>query len=111
MLDRLSEFRVMWLLVLFDLPTDTKQNRREAALFRKLLLGDGFQMFQFSIYLRHCPSKENAKVHIQRVKNNIPKYGKIGILCITDKQFASMELFYGKNPAEKKLEPIQLELF
>lgn len=68
MLDRLNEYRIMWVLVLFDLPTDTKKQRHAASKFRKELLSDGFTMFQFSIYLRHCPSIENADVHIKRVK-------------------------------------------
>lgn len=108
---RISEYRVMWILVFFDLPTDTKKDRKNYATFRKKLLQDGFNMFQFSIYTRHCPSAENADVHIQRIKKSLPEYGEVGILCITDKQFASIELFYGKK--EKPLTPPsqQLELF
>ena len=69
---RFSEYRIMWVLVLFDLPTETKKDRKDYALFRKRLLQDGFTMFQFSIYLRHCPSAENADVHIRRVQNILP---------------------------------------
>lgn len=98
-------------MVLFDLPTETKKERKIYALFRKNLLKDGFTMFQFSIYLRHCPSKDNADVHIKRVKTELPENGHVGILCITDKQFGDMELFYGKKPAEKKGQVQQLELF
>jgi CRISPR-associated protein Cas2 len=101
----------MWVMVLFDLPTETKKERKIYALFRKKLLKDGFTMFQFSIYLRHCPSKDNADVHIKRVKNELPVNGHVGILCITDKQFGEMELFFGKKPAEKKEQVQQLELF
>ena len=54
-------------------------------------------MFQFSIYVRHCASSENATVHINRVKSFLPEYGQVGIMCITDKQFAAIELFYGKK--------------
>lgn len=109
--NRISEYRVMWILVFFDLPTETKKDRKNYAAFRKKLLQDGFNMFQFSIYTRHCPSAENADVHIQRVKKSLPEYGEVGILCITDKQFAGIELFYGKK--EKTLSPPsqQLELF
>ena len=46
----------MWVLVLFDLPTETKRDRKASADFRKKLIQDGFTMFQFSIYVRHCPS-------------------------------------------------------
>ena len=110
-MERLSEYRIMWVMVLFDLPTETKKERKIYALFRKKLLKDGFTMFQFSIYLRHCPSKDNADVHIKRVKNELPANGHVGILCITDKQFGEMELFFGKKPAEKKEQVQQLELF
>ena len=50
---RLNEYRIMWVLVLFDLPTETKKERKAYADFRKKMLKDGFTMFQFSIYLRH----------------------------------------------------------
>lgn len=101
----------MWVLVFFDLPTTTKVERKTATKFRKKLLDNGFSMFQFSIYLRNCPSRENAQVHIQRVKNALPKYGKISILCITDKQFGNMELFYGKKKTTLPPTTQQLELF
>lgn len=101
----------MWVLVLFDLPTETKRDRKIYAKFRKNLLQDGFDMFQFSIYLRHCPSAENADVHIRRVKNMLPDTGKVGILRITDKQFGDMEIFYGKDTAKLPCPTQQLELF
>lgn len=110
-MERFSEYRIMWVLVFFDLPTETKKDRKVYADFRKKLQNNGFTMFQFSIYLRHCPSRENAEVHIKRVKNALPEHGQVGILCITDKQFGQMELFQGKK--EKSLTPPsqQLELF
>jgi CRISPR-associated protein Cas2 len=101
----------MWVMVLFDLPTGTKKEQKVAAKFRKDLLGDGFTMFQFSIYLRHCPSFENAQVHIARVKANLPELGKIGIISITDKQFGDMEIYIGKKQAERPQVEQQLELF
>lgn len=107
----LSEYRVMWILVFFDLPTETKKDRRAYADFRKNLQRDGFTMFQFSIYVRHCASRENAEVHIKRVKSIIPEYGQVGILCITDKQFDGIELFYGKKASKPDVEWQQLELF
>ena len=101
----------MWLLVLFDLPTETKKDIREYTKFRKRLIQDGFTMFQFSIYLRHCPSAENADVHIRRVKNMLPQYGKVGIMRVTDKQFAEMELFDCQHRAPLEQPVRQLELF
>ena len=108
---RLNQYRIMWVMVLFDLPTETKKERKVSATFRKKLIDDGFTMFQFSIYLRHCPSKENAEVHIKRVKSFLPEMGDIGIFCVTDKQFGMMELFYGKEIEAKQIGWQQLELF
>ena len=108
---RFSEYRIMWVLVFFDLPTDTKKARKEYALFRKQLLQDGFTMFQFSMYVRHCPSAENADVHIKRVKRILPPCGHVGIMRVTDKQFGEMEIFSGKQAAATKPPVQQLELF
>ena len=110
-MDRFSEYRIMWVLVFFDLPTDTKKERKAAAEFRKQLLSDGFVMFQFSIYIRHCASKENMQVHINRIKKCIPDKGKVGIIGITDKQFGDMEIFIGKKETSPEHGGLQLELF
>lgn len=101
----------MWIFIFFDLPTDTKKDRKIAANFRKNLIGDGFVMFQFSIYIRNCPSMENAQVHIKRVKKILPKKGRVGILSITDKQFSDMELFIGQESDSHPAIGQQLELF
>ena len=110
-MDRLSEYRVMWVLVLFDLPTETKADKKMYAKFRKQIMADGFTMFQFSIYLRHCASRENAEVHVNRVKNIVPERGNIGILTITDKQFCTIEIFRGKKKEKPQTPYQQLELF
>jgi len=110
-MERFSEYRIMWVLVLFDLPTETKKEKKAYTDFRKRLITDGFTMFQFSIYIRHCPSRENAEVHIKRVKGFLPEDGQVGVLCITDKQFGQMELFQGKKEKEKSTPYQQLELF
>jgi CRISPR-associated protein Cas2 len=108
---RLNAYRIMWVMVFFDLPTETKRERREAALFRKNLMKDGFTMFQYSIYIRHCPSHENANVHIKRVKSFLPDTGFVVVFTITDKQFGMMELFNKSKPADRPETPQQLELF
>ena len=54
-MDRFSEYRIMWVLVLFDLPTETKKERKAYADFRKRIMADGFTMFQFSIYFVIAP--------------------------------------------------------
>jgi len=109
--ERLNAYRIMWLLVMYDLPTETAADRKNAQKFRKDILKDGFQMFLFSKYIRHCVSKENADVHVARVKRILPPHGTIGILRITDKQFGEMEVFTNKREVSKNPIVQQLEMF
>lgn len=108
---RFNAYRNMWVMVLFDLPTETKKERRTAQQFRKSLQSNGFIMFQFSIYIRFCQSAENADVHTKRVKGLLPEKGKVGIFGITDKQFGRMEIFHGMKKAPETPVSQQLELF
>ena len=110
-MDRFSEYRVMWVLVLFDLPTETKKEKKAYVDFRKNLQIVGFMMFQFSIYVRLFVCSENVAVHVKRVKSFLPEHGNVGIMCITDKQFGNIELFYGKKTVEVNTPGQQLELF
>lgn len=108
---RYEAYRNMWLFVFYDLPTTTKKERKAYQDFRDHIMADGFTMFQFSIYLRHTPSRENAEVHIKRVKSFLPKMGRVGILRVTDKQFEQMIMFEGQHPTPLPPTPQQLELF
>lgn len=101
----------MWIIVMFDLPTDTKEARRAYHEFRKVLLNDGFAMLQFSIYARHSPSEENTVVHENRVKTFLPDDGEVRLLKITDKQFERMKVFNGKIRKATEKAPEQLTFF
>ena len=108
---RLNSYRIMWIFVFFDLPTTTKAERRNAALFRKGLEKDGFSMMQFSVYIRHCASIESCEVHIKRVKSLLPSSGIVSILSVTDKQFGGITNFWGKIERKREGNPLQLEIF
>jgi CRISPR-associated protein Cas2 len=101
----------MWVVAMFDLPTDTKRARKDYALFRKMLLSDGFAQMQYSVYIRHCPSKENAEVHMARIRHSLPPAGEVRVLSITDKQFERMRVFWGKKRRSPENPSCQLELF
>lgn len=101
----------MWLFVFFDLPVITKKERKVASQFRLFLEKQGFMMMQFSVYIRHCGSKEAAQVHTRRIKSMIPVSGKVSILMITDKQFSDILNFVGRNPQKSLDGPVQLEFF
>ncbi len=101
----------MWVFVFFDLPTETKIDKKNYSLFRKSLIRDGFTMMQYSIYIRHCSSRENADVHTGRVKSFLAPRGEVIVFSLTDKQFGMMEFFRSRNPAMKSDTPLQLEMF
>ena len=109
---QLSGYQIMWVWVLFDLPVGTRAERKQAATFRNDLLDEGFEMVQFSVYLRHTWSREKAESLAQKVGELVPKAGHVQILFFTDKQYAQSQIFRGKAratpPAEK---PRQLVLF
>jgi len=108
---RLSAYRIMWLFVFFDLPTELKKDKKNYTKFRKGLLKDGFTMMQYSIYIRHCASKESTTVHINRVEGIIPPRGNVSILEITDKQYRNIRNYWGNEAVPTKPPPPQLEMF
>jgi len=94
---------------MFDLPTAERKDRRAYTKFRNFLLDEGFQMAQFSIYYRLTASKEIAERMEKLIRGNIPQYGTVQILTITDKQYENMKTYVGKQPkAQKKHEQLQL---
>ncbi len=108
---QVTGYRNVWVLAMFDLPTDTKQARRAYTLFRQGLLKDGFTMLQYSVYARYCAGEENAQVHFERVKRILPPDGEVRLLNFTDKQFARMQVSWGKMRKPPEPPPRQLELF
>lgn len=107
----LNAYRIMWLFVFFDLPTSTREYRRIYTTFRKRIQEDGFNMLQYSVYTRHCASRESMQVHIKRVQKLVPKEGQVTILQITDKQYSGMINILGRVREALAPAPIQLELF
>lgn len=108
---RLNAYHIMWLFVMFDLPTVTKTDKKHSALFRKSLEKDGFVMHQYSVYIRFCASLESQEVHIKRIQNNIPPKGKVSILTITDKQYSNIINIWGAIQEKSRPQPLQLEFF
>ncbi|MBP3607660.1 MAG: CRISPR-associated endonuclease Cas2 [Treponema sp.] len=106
-----NAYKIMWLFCLFDLPTNTKSQRKRASDFRKSLIEDGFEMMQFSVYYRHCASMEDCEKHIVRIRKIIPYEGKVSILKFTDKQFGDIETYLGKTIEKKRKEVLQFEFF
>ena len=81
--------KCMRMLVMFDLPTGNKSERKSYATFRKFLVEDGYYMEQFSIYSRILLSRDSAETHIARLKDNLPSAGTVTVLLLTEKQYAN----------------------
>ncbi len=107
----LSGYRIMWLIVLFDLPVGTKRERKAATSFRLKLLDLGFEMTQFSVYLRFCAGKEQAEAYERKVEQAMPPSGKVHIIAITDKQYENIRTYRGRKREQSPKNPDQFALF
>jgi CRISPR-associated protein Cas2 len=101
----------MWMIVLFDLPVITPEERKTASSFRKFLLDQGFHMSQFSVYYRLLSGKEALDGYIKAIQKQLPKKGRVDIVAITDKQYEGIISFSGKTKEKNKQNPTQLYLF
>lgn len=101
----------MRLMVFFDLPTVTREEKRAYTLFRRFLLRDGYDMIQWSVYGRVINGFDNMNVHLKRLNANLPPEGSVRCLQVSEKQFTQMKLLVG-NPKkqEKKVNSSQLVL-
>lgn len=90
----------MRVLVFFDLPTETLENKRECRKFRKVLIENGFLMMQESVYCRMLitPSAGNAVLDV--IRKNRPSDGIVQVMTVTEKQFAGMEYITGEHRGE-----------
>lgn len=105
-------YKIMRVVVLFDLPTGTREERRAATQFRNFLLDDGFDMLQYSVYTRICPNRDGADKHMARVRRRAPDHGSVRLLYLTEHQFTNMHIIVGeKTTQETKVTSAQLAFF
>jgi len=99
-----------WLLVAFDLPVLTKEQRKRACGFREFLLDDGFMMLQLSVYARPCVSFARQETHLSRVKAALPPEGSVRAIFITRSQWEHSFLFHGPPAHEATPEELPEQL-
>ena len=107
----LSGYRLMWMMVMFDLPVVEKAERKAATDFRSSLLDMGFEMSQFSVYMRFCTSVKQVDTYCKRVEAALPQGGKVNILQFTDKQYERILIFRGRAKLPANKTPDQFDLF
>ncbi len=108
---QMSGYRIMWMLVMFDLPVVFKEERAEATRFRQHLLDLGFDMAQYSVYMRCCVSRERTEALTENIRSALPSGGKVSLMFFTDKQYGDMLHFYAHRELEPPPEQGQLALF
>lgn len=96
---------------MFDLPVVEKAERKAATAFRNALLDMGFEMSQFSVYMRFCTSQSQVETYSKRVESALPVGGKVNILTFTDKQYERIITFHGQSKQPAKKSPDQFDLF
>ena len=100
-----------WVLVFFDLPVGTPEERRDATNFRKDLLKDGYMMVQFSVYARPCGTADRVETQVRRLKLKIPSKGEVRGLMISDAQWGRMIIMRSQQRAEAEKMPEQMQFF
>lgn len=101
----------MWVIVMFDLPTGSKDERKRYTDFRRGLLDSGFIQLQYSVYARYTSSPEKAETIHNRIVKNLPQKGEVRLLSMTDNQFSRMQVFREKARQRAETEPDQLAFF
>ncbi len=101
----------VWCVVMFDLPVQTKKERREATKFRKLLVETGFSMIQFSVYGKYSPTVHDNMTDEKFIKNHLPCNGEVRIFHLTDVQWAKATRYLSKKKIENEETPEQISLF
>ena len=90
----------MRVLVFFDLPTETLENKREYRKFHKLLVKNGFLMLQESVYCRMLITPSAGRTVLDTIRKNRPSKGIVQVMTVTEKQFAGMEYITGTHHSE-----------
>ncbi len=106
-----SEWRAVWLIVMFDLPTKTKPQKRHYHQFHNFLVDEGFLMLQYSIYGRHLATREKGDAKTSRVRSRVPREGNVRILRVTEAQFSNMVVIENFRPKVAESAPRQLEFW
>ena len=87
----------MRIIVFFDLPTQTKAERKCYSVFRKFLVKNGFSMLQFSVYERITRNYDDCEKYISMIERNKPPQGDVRCLKVTEKQYEGIKLIIGSD--------------
>ena len=90
----------MRVIVFFDLPVQTGEQRREYTQFHKHLVKSGFVMMQESVYCKLALNGTAVNAIIDNVHRNKPQEGLVQLLTVTEKQYSKMDIIIGEMKSE-----------
>lgn len=106
-----SKLRLMWMMVMFDLPVVEENDRKQATKFRSHLMDLGFEMAQFSVYFRFCGTREGTEKFVRAIRASLPTEGNVSILFFTDRQFSEIINIQNKKTMKNPEKADQYMLF
>jgi|SRR5699024_3452074 len=90
-------FRIMRLIVMFDLPTETSRDKKNYRKFRRFLIKNGYVMMQYSIYSKIVLNPTALNHQKIKLKQNAPEKGFVELLVVTENQYANIEVLVGHS--------------
>lgn len=90
----------MRLIVYFDLPVKTANDRRIYNKFRKHLIMQGFIMIQESVYSKIAVNSSAADAIKNDLREHRPSSGNVQILSVSERQYQDIEYLTGESKKE-----------
>jgi len=106
-LRRSELFRIMRLIVMFDLPVNTSKQRRDYTRFRKFLIKNGYAMMQYSVYSKIILNHSVLNFQKDLLKQNVPPKGYVETLVITEKQYTNIEMIVGEGSRSPQMNKVE----
>jgi CRISPR-associated protein Cas2 len=101
----------VWAITAFDLPTGTREQRRDASRYRNYLIELGFSRIQFSVYAKYVINNTGFIWLANRVGAIVPPDGMVRVIPVSDHEWARTLCYEGELRQPPEPPPQQLTLF
>lgn len=105
-----KKFKMGWLIVAFDLPVQTVEDRKRATDFRNFLIDDGYLMIQLSVYARPCVTFSRQRTHLDRLRAHLPEEGHVRAIFVTRAQWERSVIMQGAPIKERPPEELPQQI-
>ena len=100
----------MRLMVLFDLPTETKLHLKRDRDFVKYLKSEGYIRLQYSVYSKVFINSDSVRTAEKRLLVNAPAEGDVRFLIVTERQFQNIANINGSYSLQEQITTTDLTL-